>query len=131
MTIYRIEDKNGDGPYWSRQDFPNGHLIHRMTADHCSDEIDHSGILSDVISLGRVSEFTKYHLCAFVSKDQMLDWFDDWIYLLEEWGFNLVEITIDPIYVIETPTQAAFDSMKVLCKKQIPISSVCPATACT
>jgi hypothetical protein len=132
MLIYRIENKDGEGPYWCRFDFPYKHPILTMGEDHCADPVNHPSASKEMMKLGYAEdEFTKHHVCGFGSIDQMVQWFDSWLNQLEEWGFYLVEITINANDIMIGNTQVAFDSRKVLCKKQIPLSSVCPAMALT
>lgn len=97
MVIYRVEGKNGNGPYM----FP-GYIPTVM-----DDELKHPLPRDDGIDMDKL---TVFHFFGFVSLSALLNWFDSDIReQLRTSEFNIVVYDVPDIRVLIGNRQVVFD----------------------
>lgn len=106
MLIYRLEDKNGTGPY--RGKLRSNKIIEEMY-------LDHSGTVdryrppppSDGI---RIESGFLHFFYGFKTEKQLKWWFYGYLTKLKKLGFQIVEIQVPKKHVFFGKHQVAFDS---------------------
>jgi hypothetical protein len=98
MRVYRIENKNGRGPYNGRGDLP--YTVLDGCPAHQPDPRDD----------GFGSRWNKpdYYF-GFASLDQLFDWFGDILEHLDRYGFSLTVWEVDESFVELGGRQLAFN----------------------
>ncbi len=96
MIVYRVENKAGCGPYFTRGSWYGRKWIadsHKFTEHTPSAYLDVDG-------------FERGMLCGFTSLEDLYTWFDGWLDLLIFSGFKVVEY--DVVGVLEGEKQVCF-----------------------
>jgi hypothetical protein len=81
--VYRVENKNGLGPYRYVLGHQKAKSLQKMT-EHHNLSSDHPAPYSDCRR-----EMSKGDFCGFLSKPQLLQWFKGYLRALEKEGFFL------------------------------------------
>lgn len=97
MTVYRIENEVGDGPY--NENYPMRLIFHEDLHPFVEDEGGY---------------FEETHIFGFDSMDKLVQWFTpDLVAQLEEsesdWAVSIYEVDVDETMIV--PSQMTFDPM--------------------
>jgi hypothetical protein len=119
MRVYRLENKDGFGPYtlfWDRgADFPRRLLDILM--GHNEDTVNHPNRSTDK-KLWKQWKLNKYRIYedwrfCFADMPSLRVWFDDeTLHLLKDVGVNIVEYEVPKDYVMVGDKQALFKAEK-------------------
>jgi hypothetical protein len=123
MRIWRIETKDGGGPYATGC---------TLASDECQDSYHHPTPASDRrlgLSLERFGADVYNHDCfkyGFFSLEACRAWFyrDKWLENFEERGFYLAEIEIDSKYIAFGDKQLAFLYEKIESKTYLSVKEL-------
>lgn len=110
MTIFRVQDRNGYGPYNSEL-YDEHFFLQRMKEYH--DNWSHVLSRPDIYSDGLDLYYEKYTLSGFSSLEDLDWWFTGFLYELLEIDFNIVQLEVDKRYIKEGDFQLVFDSRKI------------------
>lgn len=112
-TIYRIEDREGNGPFHSRVE--GAHEV--LDLERYKDSMTYPSP-SDDPKIYRFPE--ENELCGCISMGQMIHWFNkEEIQKLMELGFFLVEIQIEDSYITYGITQILFQKPHIIKHRNI------------
>lgn len=118
MLVYRIEDKNGDGPY---------HTPDTLPEEACRNSINHPTPTSDGIWLYEAKTWCPhdYHF-GFQNKTLLREWFGRYSDHLKKGGFKCSVYKIHGRRVMQGRTQCAFVLKKAELQKSLEIDEILP-----
>lgn len=110
MTVYRIENEFGDGPY--NANYPMRLIFHEDRHPFVEDEGGH---------------FEETHIFGFESMEKLESWFtpDLIAQLIEEesdWGVSVYEVEIEETMIV--PSQMTFDPQAALFIGRMPLLAI-------
>jgi len=118
MTIFRIENSVGLGPYVSNANQEN-QILHQMNLDHSCSPLHPMPWEDNLPEMAR-----EYELCGFESIEKLKKWFDGWINRLYDNGFFAVQLEIDKKNVKFGNYQIVFNKNRVYSKKQLSLEDL-------
>lgn len=117
MTIYRIENDKGGGPYAGSNyyKFPREYreLLYIMLDEH-NDKHHLIPVEDGIENFEHGVDF-----CGFQTLACLKDWFKGWWDYLIIMGFKIIQIEIDPKYVKIGDSQVCFDYSKIISKEVV------------
>lgn len=116
MLLYRVEHPESKlGPYVHGS---RSNKISEMVYQHNDDPDNHPSPRNDIGRFLR-EDGSDHERCAFTSRDQLVEWFGEWLPALAEDGFHCVKMQVNTAHVIVGSKQAIY-----VANKAIPISAI-------
>lgn len=115
MIVYRIE-KDGVGPYrnWDID------LIDMTGEDNVHNDSNHPSPWEDA----EISSITMDYLCACPSLEKLREWFDGYLEILDENGFNIYRIKVKKRILGKSKRQCFFKKEDIISKKVVNLQQI-------
>jgi hypothetical protein len=105
ITIFRVENEFGEGPYFNKDSHKNMHGWLKLWADGTHTDSKHPEPFDDVFLKEKMDEdgfFMDDYICGFSSREQVSKWFSEKeLYNLSKLGYKLksFEVFVDDVIV--------------------------------